>query len=221
MISPPYMDQTTILITEIIIACVVICIIFYFWYFLRQPKRSIPYHDRVFASPASGKIISIIQSIDEFVTVHKDNHAALQLFTKDIGDEVTIVSIMLTPFDVHYQRSMYPAQVIHQSYHKGKFKNAVRKAKNLKSTFSNEHNQILFQTHNNIKYKIIQIAGFVARRIVSYVQQDQVVQQGDIIWLIKLGSQVTIVFDHHVEVIARVGQKVIDGETILALIKDE
>jgi phosphatidylserine decarboxylase len=62
---------------------------------------------------------------------------------------------------------------------------------------------------------VIQIAGKLARRIVSFLKVNDTVAQWDIIWLIKFGSQVTIVFDKNVEVVAKVWDIVIDGETIL------
>jgi phosphatidylserine decarboxylase len=53
--------------------------------------------------------------------------------------------------------------------------NAIHKASKLRSTFSNEHNQILFETEQGIRYKVIQIAGYVARKIVSYVRPGETV----------------------------------------------
>lgn len=209
------------LIIEIFFGIGITCILFYFLYFLRQPKRSIPYHDRVFVSPANGKVISIISTDIEQIEIYKNNKKALDLFTAGLTGPYTLVSIMMTPMDVHFQRAPQDSVLIDQQHHHGKFHNAVRKAKNLKSTFNNENNQMTFETPRGIRYKVIQIAGYMARRIVSHVSIGQEVKQGDVIWLIKLGSQVTIVFDHQVEVIARIGQKVIDGETILALTKTE
>lgn len=215
------MDSILFVIVETIIAIIVISIVFYYGYFLRQPKRSVPYHNRVFVSPASGKVISIISTEQEHIDIYKDNEKALELFTDWLCGPFTIVSIMMTPMDVHYQRAPYDSIILDQAHYPGKFYNAVRKSKTLKSTFRNENNQMLFETDTGIRYKVIQIAGLLARRIVSYIKPWQEVQQGDVIGLIKFGSQVTIVFDNQVDVIARIGQKVVDGETVLALTRQE
>jgi phosphatidylserine decarboxylase len=78
---------------------------------------------------------------------------------------------------------------------------------------------MLFEREDGIRFKVIQIAGFMARRIVPYLEIKDVVEQGDVIGLIKFGSQVTIIFDTNTEVVAEVGDVVIDGETILAKVK--
>ncbi len=133
----------------------------------------------------------------------------------------TIVSIMLTIFDVHYQRASFNGKIISQEYHSWKFLNAVRHATNLNSTLTNENNQILIETPEGIRYKIIQIAWYVARRIVSYISVWDTISTGNLIGLIKLWSQVTIVFDNKVEITAQVWQKVIDGETIIGIVKNK
>ncbi len=69
-------------------------------------------------SPANGKIISIISTDSESIDIYKDNKKALQLFTKSMNLPVTIVSIMLTLSDVHYQRACYDSKIIEQSYHR-------------------------------------------------------------------------------------------------------
>ena len=95
--------------------------------------------------------------------------------------------------------------------------NAVKGADNLEATLQNEYNLMLFEREDGVRYAIVQIAGVVARRIVSYLDIGDAVSQGDVIGLIKLGSQVTIIFDSNVEVIAKVGDVVIDGETVIGI----
>jgi phosphatidylserine decarboxylase len=89
----------------------------------------------------------------------------------------------------------------------------------MKSTLQNEYNAMLFESNNWARYRIVQIAWTMARRIVSYVDIDDQVKQWDVIWLIRFGSQVTIIFDSNVEVVAKIWDKVKDGETILAKMK--
>jgi len=95
----------------------------------------------------------------------------------------------------------------------------MKNAKSLDATLQNEYNSMLFETSNGTKYKVIQIAGFVARRIESFLTPDQKVKQGEVIGLIKLWSQVTIIFDDSVEVIGQVWQYVTEWESILAIQK--
>jgi phosphatidylserine decarboxylase len=78
---------------------------------------------------------------------------------------------------------------------------------------------MLFEREDGIRFRVIQIAGFLVRRIVSYIEPGDEVEQGEIIGLIKFGSQVTIIFDQNVEVLVKEGDKVIDGETILGKLK--
>ncbi len=95
----------------------------------------------------------------------------------------------------------------------------MKKDPSMKSTLQNEYNAMLFESNNWVRYRIIQIAWAMARRIVSFVDIDDEVAQWDVIWLIKFWSQVTIIFDSNVEVVAKIWDKVIDGETVLARMK--
>jgi phosphatidylserine decarboxylase len=96
----------------------------------------------------------------------------------------------------------------------------MKKDPTMKSTLQNEYNAMLFESDNWVRYRIVQIAWTMARRIVSFVDIDDEVEQWEVIWLIKFWSQVTIIFDSNVEVIAHIWDKVVDGETILAKMKN-
>ena len=138
---------------------------FYAFYFLRSPLRDIPDNDQLFVSPANGKIIAIIP-FDENLTkteLYKKHNVVLDDWTKGFSSGATLVSIMMTPLDVHYQ--------------KGRFLNAMKKGKTMNSTFQNEYLSSLFKTPENYRFRVIQIAGFVARRIVNYLQPEQTVHQ--------------------------------------------
>lgn len=191
---------------------------FYAFYFLRSPLRDIPDNDQLFVSPANGKIIAIIP-FDENLTqteLYKKHNVVLDDWTEGFSSGATLVSIMMTPLDVHYQKAPLESTLIESYYEKGRFLNAMKKGKTMNSTFQNEYLSSLFKTPENYRFRVIQIAGFVARRIVNYLQPEQTVKQWEIIGLIKLGSQVSVVLDHNFEVLAKVGDKVIDGETVLA-----
>lgn len=195
------------------------CIGFYRCYFLREPLRDIPDDENIFVSPANGKIIAIIENPTDNTIIYKDNHEVLDHFIDWIGSWATMVSIMMTPLNVHYQRSPNNATLIEEKYVRWRRRNATKTDPTMRSTLQNEYNAMLFESDNWVRYRIVQIAWALARRIVSYVDIDDEVEQGEVIWLIKFWSQVTIIFDSNVEVVAHIGDIVIDGETVLAKMK--
>jgi phosphatidylserine decarboxylase len=201
----------------IILVC---CIAFYRCYFLRQPYRKVPNDQNLFVSPANWEIIAIIENPTEDTVIYKDNNHVLDHFIDGIGSWATMVSIMMTPLNVHYQRSPNDATLIEEKYVRWKRRNAMKTDPTMRSTLQNEYNAMLFETDDWIRYRIVQIAWTMARRIVSFVDIDDEVLQWDVIWLIRFGSQVTIIFDDNVEVLAKIWDKVVDGETVLAKVKD-
>lgn len=72
----------------------------------------------------------------------------------------------MTPLDVHYQKAPLESTLLESHYEEGRFFNAMRTGKTMNSTFQNEYQSMLFETPENYKFRVIQIAGFVARRIV-------------------------------------------------------
>lgn len=203
----------------IVVVILVCCIAFYRCYFLRQPYRNIPDDENVFVSPANWKIIAIIKNPTDNTVIYKDNNEVLDHFIDWIGSWATMVSIMMTPLNVHYQRSPNNATLIEEKYVRWRRRNATKTDPTMKSTLQNEYNAMLFESDNWVRYRIVQIAWTLARRIVSFVDIEDEVEQWEVIGLIKFGSQVTIIFDNNVEVIAKVWDKVVDWETVLAKMK--
>ena len=199
-------------ILMIILVC---CIAFYRCYFLRQPYREVPNDENLFVSPANWKIIAIIKNPTDNTIIYKDNNEVLDHFIDWIGTWATMVSIMMTPLNVHYQRSPNNATLIEEKYVRWKRRNATKTDPTMRSTLQNEYNAMLFETDNWVRYRIVQIAWTLARRIVSFVDIEDEVEQWEVIGLIKFGSQVTIIFDNNVEVIAKIWDKVVDWETVL------
>ena len=204
----------------IAVLLIVFCVGFYRCYFLRQPLRKIPNNSDLFVSPANGEIIAIIENPTEETVLYKNNKKVLNNFIEWIWSWATMVSIMMTPLNVHYQRSPNGATLIEQIYVKWSKRNAMKTDPTMKSTLQNEYNAMLFEMDNWVRYRVVQIAWTMARRIVSFVDIDDQVGQWEVIWLIRFGSQVTIIFDNNVDVIAKVWDKVKDGETILAKMKE-
>lgn len=195
---------------------IVLLLVYYRVWFLRQPERNIPNNESVFVSPANGTIVSINPYHAAAVKIEKGELGAINTWTKDVDTVGTIISIQMNVANVHYQRAPLSAKVINEVYTKGDFNNAVVMSNEYGIRFENEHNEMLFETANGTRFKLIQIAGFVARRIEDYVSKDQQVKQGDVIGLIKLGSQVTVVLPHTLNPNVKLGDVVIEGETVLA-----
>lgn len=205
---------------SICVSFVIFILAFYFLFFLRDPIRNIPNDQSLFVSPANGKIIAIIKNPTKEDSLYKNNNKVLDNFIEWIWEWSTMLSIMMTPMNVHYQKAPLDAKLVNQEYVQWKKMNAMKDSKNLEATLQNEYNSMLFETSKGVRYKVIQIAWFVARRIVPYLNIDQEVKQWDIIGLIKFWSQVTVIFDKNVKIKAKVWDVVVDGETILWEIED-
>lgn len=193
--------------------------IFYRFYFLRKPKRFPFFDDRFFVSPASGTVIAVAYSEKEILELCKWNKKVCDLFVWDVWKKVSMISIMLSLTDVHCQRASADCKLLDSHYVPGKFFNAVTDSRSMKATFQNEHNQMLFQSASWTKFKIIQIAWFLARRIIQYASSDASYQKWDLIGFITMGSQVTVVFDDTVSICVEVWQTLIDWESIIAVKK--
>lgn len=187
-----------------------------------MPIRNIPNDDNLFVSPANWKIIAIIHQ-DELTSQHselyKNNNIVIDDWTEWFS-WATLVSIMMTPLDVHFQKAPLSSTLIKQDYQEWYFYNAMKSKNWMRSTFQNEYNSMLFKTEEWYMFRIIQIAGFLARRIVPYLQIQDHVVQWEHIWHIRFWSQVSIILDNNFEVQAKVWDKVIDWETIIATKKE-
>lgn len=198
---------------------ITLCLIAYYrFWFLRQPERNVPNDEHIFVSPANGKVVSIRPWNSQTLTITKENFGAINVWTQDVDTAGVIVSIQLNVANVHYQRAPTSGRLLSENYVSGSFNNAVGMSNEYGIRFENEHNELLFETLDGKKYKVIQIAGFVARRIEDYVVPQQPVKQGEVVGLIKLGSQVTLILPHNVKVAVKEGDTVVDGETALGLI---
>ncbi len=210
--------QLLIKILISIVGVLVFIFLYYQFWFLRQPERNIPLDNTVFVSPANGKIIAVKKWNSDSLQWDKDQ-GVVKVLTKDVDSEGWLIAIEMDISNVHYQRAPIKSTLISKEYTPGKFKNALIQTNEYGMRLENERNSLLFETESGLKYKVIQIAGLVARRIVDYIEPNQKLDQGDIIGLIKLGSQVSLILPSTLEPAIGVGDKVIDGETIIAKIK--
>ncbi|NQV08988.1 phosphatidylserine decarboxylase family protein [Candidatus Woesearchaeota archaeon] len=200
-----------LIIFKIIIVLIILFYGFYRFVFLRDPKRRIPKQGII--SPADGKIVKILKTGNN-ITVNKGLIGKINTITKDVAKTCHIIVIMMNIHNVHVQRSPIKGTIKQIKYSKGKFLNAVFGASSLKA-LENEKNEIIIE-NKNLKIKIIQVAGFVARRIKCYVKQNQKINKGERIGMIDLGSQVILVLPEKVKILVHEGEIVKAGMTIIA-----
>lgn len=186
--------------------------LFHSYIFMRHPKRNIP-SGKVIIAPANGKISKIIRTNKNNHQIKKGFLGKIKLQSADIAQDCYFINIVMNIFNVHYQKAPYDGKILYTKHLPGSLMNAVNNS--LKPTLENEHTEILMKTQlGNIK--IIQIAGFVARRIHTFVSKGQNIKKGEDLGIIKLGSQVTLIIPAKLKLMVKEGQTVIDGETIIA-----
>jgi phosphatidylserine decarboxylase len=207
-------------ITIIIIWIIIIWYLFYIFWFLRNPERLEINDNSKFISPANGKIVQILQRDQQEIPVTKKHHQAFKTFTDDVAQSGYVISIMMTPLNVHYQRASLSAKLIKQTSTPWNFLNAIKLNQLNNIIFENERNEMLRETDDWFTYKIIQIAWKLARRIVPMTNIWENKTQWDTIGLIKFWSQVTIILPYtNVDILVKTWDIVIDWKTIIANIK--
>jgi phosphatidylserine decarboxylase len=188
-------------------------LLFYRFYFLRRPARKIP-QGSVVVSPADGRIVRILDIRGgRAASVSKGLLGKVRLLTADTIRDGHVIVIMMTPFNVHYQRAPLDGIVESVRYSKGRFLNAVNDAGSLRS-LQNERNEVLISTKAG-RVKVVQVAGFLARRIRCFIKPKQKIHKGEEIGLICLGSQVILIIPK-LRLAVKEGQRVTDGETVIA-----
>lgn len=190
-------------------------VLFYRFWFLRNPQRTAPEGNHI-VSPADGRVARIIPLVKgkPFLTVNKGLLGKIRAITGDVTKDGYLLTIVMTPLDVHYQKAPCDCRVMGTKHSPGKFYNAVIGADNLKASFENEHNTILLDTPHG-RMKIIQIAGFLCRRIHCFVKPGRQLKQGNDLGVIKLGSQVCLIMPK-LKLRIKEGQHVLAGHTVIA-----
>lgn len=166
-------------------------------FFFRNPKREISTDDSVLVSPADGRVMSITEVLDD----------------EFLGEPAQKVTIFLSVLDVHVNRSPINGEIKFQEYFVGRFKAAYKTI----ATFENERHAIGIE-NDRIKVVVIQIAGLLARRIVSWVTLGNNLDKGQLYGLIKFGSCTELIVPKNVEILVSPGQHVKGGETIIGRI---
>jgi phosphatidylserine decarboxylase len=164
-------------------------------YFFRNPDRDAPADPRLVLSPADGHV-SVVKPRDA------QNPAA--------GN---VVSIFLSVFDVHVNRTPIAGKITQVQYREGKFLNAL----NHRSSTENEQNLITVQ-NDRLTVTFSQIAGVIARRIVFWKKIGDTLSPGERIGLIKFGSRTDIFLPPEVEIVVKKGDRVFGGTSIIGKI---
>lgn len=176
--------------------------------FFRDPKRNIPTEEGVIVAPADGKILK--GKIDYLKVVSNDDDEVLE-HVLDEGEKGILISTFMSPFDVHVQRAPVSGKILKTKYYPGKFKIALGDVHT-----ENEKNLIVIDSEYG-KIGVIQIAGFVARRIVQYINVGDTVKIGDRLGMIRFGSRVNLILPYDkFKVMVYEGEKPTAGETIMA-----
>lgn len=176
--------------------------------FFRDPERVVPQGDSAIVSPADG-LVTLIEEVEPPVELQIDDGSG---FPGMPAGPVTRVSIFMSVFDVHINRTPVGGTVRRVVYIPGKFMNADLD----KASDENERQHILIERTDGLKLGFTQIAGLVARRIVPFVKPGDMVAKGQRVGLIRFGSRVDIYLPAGTDPKVMIGQTTIAGETVLA-----
>lgn len=176
----------------IVLGAVFVFLALFVFYFFRNPERAIPAEPGLIVSPGDGRVVVV-----------KDESNA--------GRPGKRISIFLAVWNVHVNRSPAAGTITRLDYKPGKFMAAWAESASLDNeqnvfTLASEHGELVFK----------QIAGWVARRVVSWKQQGDVVARGERVGLVRFGSRVDIWMPENLEVLVKVGQNVKGGSSVLA-----
>jgi phosphatidylserine decarboxylase len=171
--------------------------------FFRDPIRTTPRDDKLIVAPADGLITMITK-----VPPPREVAGADGL----LDAEYTRISIFMSVFDVHINRSPVSGRVSKVAYIPGKFVNADLD----KASEDNERQHVVVETPSGVRIGFTQIAGLVARRILTFVREGDRVEAGERVGLIRFGSRVDVYLPSGTGPRVLLGQRAIAGETVLA-----
>ena len=168
-------------------------------YFFRDPTRVTPVREGLVIAPADGRISQVI--------------AAVPPPELGLGDKPLMrISIFMSVFDCHVNRSPVNGHIERIRYTPGAFLNADLD----KASEDNERNGFVLVTAGGVRIGTVQIAGLIARRIVTFVSEGQPIGAGERIGLIRFGSRVDVFLPDGVRPLVAQGQTAIAGETVIA-----
>ena len=182
----------------LLLASVLLCL--FFLQFFRHPRVSIQPTKGIVYAPAEGKVVHIREVTE----------------SECLEGKCVQLSIFMSPFNVHVNRSPFAAEVEYFRYHRGKYLVAYHP----KSSSENERTSLLLRAEGGQKVLVRQIAGLVARRIRYYVRPGDRLEAGQEFGFIKFGSRVDIFLPLGSQLLVRLGERTSCGKTPLARLAD-
>ncbi len=183
----------------ILIALIGFFLTFFVLWFFRDPKRNTLQDENLIISSADGKVCLIDEA-------YPPEELPIE------SQKMKRICVFMNVFNVHVNRSPVKGNVDHIVYKKGKFLNASLD----KASDKNERSSLVLNTQNGTKIIVVQIAGLIARRILSFISPNMLLNQGERFGLIRFGSRVDIYLPLDAVEKCKVGDKVVAGESILA-----
>ena len=176
--------------------------LFTLWFF-RNPQRKTPKNSNHIISSADGKVCLIDNAIPP---------QEVQFGT----NQMLRICVFMNVFNVHINRSPVEGKVDKIIYKRGSFFNASLD----KASEKNERSSMIISNTNGVQIVVVQIAGLIARRILSFVSDNQYLTQGERYGLIRFGSRVDIYMPLNASINCKVGDKVTAGESVLAILDE-
>ncbi|MEL6299877.1 MAG: phosphatidylserine decarboxylase [Pseudomonadota bacterium] len=173
-------------------------------FFFRDPQRVTPMRDGLVVAAADGEIVSVEPA-------DPPSELAME------GGRRVRVSVYLSPFDVHVNRAPVAGRIVRSVYVPGAFVNAATD----KASEENERRGLVIEPQSGPEIAVVQIAGLIARRIVTFAGEGDTVGIGQRFGLIRFGSRVDVYLPPGQSALVAVGQRAIAGETVLADLKSE
>jgi phosphatidylserine decarboxylase len=191
-VPPLLVGGAAILAHWTITGVLLVCLALFVFSFFRDPERVIPSEAGAVVSPADGRVVVVT---DE----------------ENAGRAGKRISIFLAIWNVHVNRSPAAGTIAKMEYRPGKFLAAMRE----RASFENEQNVFLLSTDaGELVFK--QIAGLIARRVVSWKKPGDIVKRGERIGLVRFGSRVDVWMPREAEILVKLGESVKGGSTLLA-----
>lgn len=167
---------------------------FFIVYFFRNPQRCTPEGETLVVAPADGVVIYLGNAIE-----------------KHLGEEMLKISIFMSVFNVHINRVPLSGRVLDTFYVRGKFLDV----RDEKATFENEQSGMVLETEKGQRMVVVQVAGLIARRIISYPEKGDILRRGSRYGLIRFGSRLDVFLPKDIDLRVAVGDRTVAGETVL------
>ena len=191
-----YLTMPTVLVTTGFL------LTFFVLWFFRDPERDTPQDLNLIISSADGKVCLIDEA-------YPPEELSME------AEKMKRICVFMNVFNVHVNRSPIQGRVENIVYKKGQFLNASLD----KASDKNERSSLILNSENGAKIIVVQIAGLIARRILTFISSSDQLNQGERFGLIRFGSRVDIYMPLDAKEKCKVGDKVVAGESILANLK--